>query len=91
MWMKNSDGKKDAVLTMAFFGFIVVLVKVILSGLTLTINDTVIHAGTIDAAMVAAILTPTLGAYVSRKYTDQKFKKNSHLEKSMPAELKKAE
>lgn len=73
MWMKNSDGKKDAVLTMAFLGFIVVLVKVLIGGISIKLANHDVSLGTIDAATVGAILTPTLGAYVARKYTDKKY------------------
>lgn len=73
LWMKNTEGKPDAVLTMAFLGFLVVLIKLLVAGGTLTIGSTVLTAGSVDAAMVAAVLTPTLGAYVARRYTDQKF------------------
>ncbi len=73
MWIKNSDGKKDAVLTMATFGFIVVLAKVLLGGVSLTIGQHVVNFGTIDAAVIGAILGPTLGSYVARRYTDKKY------------------
>lgn len=75
MWIKNSDGKKDAVLTMALIGFLVVCIKVLFAGAVLDLGVRTISIGTIDAATVAAILTPTLGAYVSRKYTDRKYHK----------------
>ena len=71
MWMKNTDGKRDAVLTMAFVAFVVVIVKVLLSGVVIKKFD--VSFGTIDAVTIAACLTPTLGAYVSRRYTDKKF------------------
>lgn len=73
MWMKNSDGKKDAVLTMAFMGFIVVLVKILIGGVSIKLANHDVSLGVIDAATVGAVLTPTLGAYVARKYTDKKY------------------
>lgn len=71
--LRNTDGKKDAVLTMAAVAMAVVLVKILLSGLSLTIKGTIITFGTIDSALVGALLTPTLGAYVARRYTEKKF------------------
>lgn len=68
IWIDNTDGKPDAVLTMAFIGFVVVLVKLILSGVTLG-N---LGFGTIDAPMIGAVLGPTLSAYVLRRYTDRR-------------------
>ena len=68
-WMvRNSEGKRDAVLTMTLMGFVVVLVKFIMAGVTVA----GFSAGEVDASMIAAILTPTIGAYVARRYTDKK-------------------
>ena len=73
LWISNTAGKKDAVLTLALVGFIVVMVKLILSGASIAVNGNTYTLGTIGAAEIAAVLTPTLGAYVSRRYTDAKF------------------
>lgn len=70
IWIKNTNGKKDAVLTMALIGFVVVLIKILFSGMTVEIMDRSVNFGSIDGAVVAAILTPTLGAYIARRYTD---------------------
>lgn len=68
MWIKNpGTDKRDTMLTLAIIGFVVVLIKTILSGVE--ING--VTFGTIDSGMIAAILTPTLGAYVARRYTDK--------------------
>jgi hypothetical protein len=75
MWIKNTDGKKDAVLTLALAGFVVVLLKVLLGGFHLEVAGKDITLGTIDASVIGAILTPTLGAYVARRYTDKKYHK----------------
>ena len=80
-WIKNTEGRPDAVLTMAIVGFVVVLVKVLLSGLTFTFEGRAIELGSIDASAIAAILTPTLGAYVSRRYTDRKFRTHAEEKK----------
>lgn len=71
-WMKNTDGKRDAVLTMTFIGFLVVIFKVLLSGAAIALGEKTFTFGEIDAGIVAALLTPTLGAYVARRYTDKR-------------------
>ena len=63
--MSNTSGKRDAVLTMTFATVIVVLLKVLFSG----VKVGNFAFGTMDAGLVAALLTPTLGAYVARRYT----------------------
>lgn len=74
MWVRNTDGEKDAVLTMALIGFIVIVAKVLLAGAIFTFGENKsFQFGTIDAATIAAVLVPTLGAYISRRYTDAKF------------------
>jgi len=77
-WIKNTDGKKDAVLTMTLIGFLTVLVKVLFAGAVFDLGVRTVSVGTIDASTVAAILTPTLGAYVARRYTEQKFAVDSN-------------
>lgn len=71
--LRNSSGKKDAVLTMAVVGFAFCLVKVLVAGATFTVAGHNFDCGTIDGSSIAAILTPTLGAYVGRRYTDRKY------------------
>lgn len=73
-WMiKNSSGKKDAILTFAVVGFAFCLIKLLLAGVTIAIAGHTFDCGTIDGSSIAAILTPTLGAYVARRYTDRKY------------------
>jgi hypothetical protein len=72
-WLSNTSGKKDAILTLTVIGFLVVMVKLLLSGSTLILDGDTFKFNEIDASVIAAVLTPTLGAYVSRRYTDKKF------------------
>lgn len=73
-WMiRNSSGQKDGIFTMAVVGFAFCLVKMLLVGVTLQLAGHEISFGTIDGSTIAAILTPTLGAYVGRRYTDRKY------------------
>jgi len=80
-WMTNTSGKKDAVLTMAFIGFILVVIKVLLAGSTIIWNGDTISFGEIDAPTIGAILTPTLGAYCARRFTDKKYFSENNEEK----------
>ena len=72
-WIKNTDGKRDAVLTLTLIGFIVIMIKLLLADTVITFNGDTYKFGELSAAIIAAVLTPTLGAYVSRRYTDRKF------------------
>lgn len=73
-WIKNTDGKPDAVLTFATLSISVVLIKLLFSGASLTWPP---HFSwvlqTIDAGSIGAILLPTLGAYVSNRYVNLNF------------------
>ena len=71
IWVTNTKGKKDAILTLSLWGFFAVIGKVLLAGVAIElVAGHTINFGTIDAGVVAAVLTPTLGAYVARRHTD---------------------
>jgi hypothetical protein len=65
-WIKNSAGNPDAMLTLGVVSLGVVLLKFFLSEMSF---GTVVF-GQLDGMVVASILTPTLGAYVARRFTD---------------------
>lgn len=67
-WFKNGDGKEDAVLTMAWLGFLVIVFRILVSGLKISVWGQNLEFSTIDAGTIAAVLTPTLGAYVAHQY-----------------------
>jgi hypothetical protein len=73
LWFKNPEGNEDSMLTFAFIAFNVVIFKVLFGSTSWTIGHQVWNIAPIDPVMVAALLTPTLGAYVARRYTDKKF------------------
>lgn len=77
MWIKNTDGKKDAMLTFSVLGFVFVLIKLLIAGASISFGDTSYSFGELDAGVVAGVLTPTLGAYVGRRYTDKRFQKQT--------------
>jgi hypothetical protein len=73
LWLSNTDGKKDAILTLAVVSVAVVLAKVLLAGVVIKS----VNLGTPPGAdVIAALLTPTLGAYVARRWGDAKFSVN---------------
>lgn len=65
-WMLNSKGAPDAMLTLGVVSLGVVLLKFFFSEISI---GPVIF-GQLDGLVVASILTPTLGAYVARRYSD---------------------
>jgi hypothetical protein len=70
IWLKNTRGKRDATLTFALVAFVVVVVKFLLSGVSLAVGDHTVSFGELESGLVAAMLTPTLGAYCARRFTD---------------------
>lgn len=73
-WMLNTKGKADAMLTLSVASLAVVLLKFFLSEMSF---GSVVF-GQLDGGVIAAILTPTLGAYVARRYTDSKSEKKDN-------------
>lgn len=65
-WLKNSKGNEDSMLTLGVVSLAVVLLKFFLSEMSFG----PVVFGQLDGGVVAAILAPTLGAYVARRYTD---------------------
>lgn len=78
MWIKHPrSGKADTMLTLAVVSVLAVLGKFLLNGVAIGS----VTLGTVDAGLVAAMLTPTLGAYVARKYSDSPDKKTTATKK----------
>lgn len=71
--MKNSAKKPDAMLTFAFIAFVVTIIKFLLNDVSISMLETSFDFGTIDASIIAALLTPTMGSYVLRRGTDKKY------------------
>ena len=74
LWIKNTDGKKDAMLTFALISFFVVTLNLFLA----TFGDVSIRGydlgfSFMDASTMTAYLAATFGAYVSRRWTDKKY------------------
>ena len=86
MWIKNSSGKKDAMLTFATISFGIVSVNILLS----TIQEIAFAGGQtitfqlLDTGTMTAYLAATFGSYVSRKWTDRKFNASTAPEENSP-------
>lgn len=69
LWLKHPrTGEADTMLTLGVLASLSAIGKFLLNGVAIEIADKTVNFGTVDATLIAAILTPTLGAYVVRKY-----------------------
>lgn len=70
-WIKHPrSGQEDTMLTFSTLAVASALAKFLLNGTAIEIAGKTFSAGTVDAALIGAILVPTLGAYVARKAKD---------------------
>lgn len=72
-WINNTKGRPDAMLSLALVGFVVATARFLLGGVDITFAGHAIKVAASDAASIAAILTPTLGAYVARRHSETKY------------------
>lgn len=71
-WLKNTrTGRPDASLTLLAVVALVVVAKVLGSGISITIGHVVIAFAPFDAGLAAAVLAPFAALYGGRKYTDR--------------------
>lgn len=74
IWVRNSLGRKDVMLTFALVSFSIVTLNILLSSFgSITFGTTVIQFQALDSAIMAVYLGATFTAYVSRRWTDQKY------------------
>jgi len=74
IWIKNTAGKQDAMLTFAFFAFMVVTANILLATFgNITYGTFEIKFASMEAASMTAYLAATFSAYVTRRWTDKKF------------------
>lgn len=66
MWLKNTAGKADAMLTLSVVTLGTILFKFLFSEMSVG----PVTFGQLDGAVIAALLAPTLGSYCARRYTD---------------------
>ena len=85
LWIKNTSGKIDAMLTFSVYAFFTVLGKVVFGGNTFDLVVFTLSISPIDPAMIAALLAPTLGAYVARRndMLGSKSKQTAQIEKDV--------
>ena len=73
-WIKNTDGKRDAMLTFALISFFVVTLNLFLATFgNISIKGYDFGFSFMDASTMTAYLAATFGAYVSRRWTDKKY------------------
>ena len=68
MLMNDSNGNKSWTHTMSVIAFFIVMLKVLFDGVTVTFGTFTYSFGMIDSFSIAAILGPTVGAYVVRHH-----------------------
>lgn len=73
MYLKNSEGKKSMTTTLTIVAFVVVMVKLLLNNSAVQIGAFAYSFGSIDATEIAAVLSPILGTYAFRRYTDMRY------------------
>lgn len=73
LWIRHPrTGSQSATLSFAVYSLVICLGKFLLNGVTIEVMDKSINFGTVDSTLVAAILTPTLLSYVSKKFSPNK-------------------
>jgi hypothetical protein len=69
LWINHPRTQNpSATLTFSVYSLIICLGKFLLNGVEIHIMDKAFNFGTVDASLIAAILTPTLLSYVSKKF-----------------------
>ena len=84
LWIKNTSGKKDAMLTFAFLAFSVVTLNILLATFgRVSFNGFEISFQSMDAAAMTAYLGATFTAYVSRRWTDSKYNEREEVSREV--------
>lgn len=74
MWIKNTAGKKDAMLTFASVSFLVITANMFLASFgSVSLGDFSAEFTALDSSTMAVYLGATFTAYVSRRWTDKKY------------------
>lgn len=74
MWIKNTDGKQDAMLTFATISFFAVTLNVMLATIgQISFGGNVVEFQTLDSTTMGVYLAATFTAYVSRRLTDRHY------------------
>jgi hypothetical protein len=71
MWIKNSRGRKDAMLTFATISFFVVTMNIVLVSFSPVFEKYLSFSFVpVDIAILTMYMSSTFTAYVARKWTD---------------------
>lgn len=74
MWIKNTAGKKDAMLTFALVSFFVITLNIFLATFgTIQVGSYELTFLPLDGSVMAIYLGATFSAYVSRRWTDKRY------------------
>jgi len=74
MWIKNTEGKPDAMLTFAIISFAVVTLNILLATVgQISFSGNEIQFETLDSGAMGVYLTATFSAYVGRRLTDKHY------------------
>lgn len=73
LWIKDPTGDSSVTVTFSVVAMVIICFKLAFGGSVLTMPHFVWNIQPIDGVIIAALLGPTLGAYVARRYTDKKF------------------
>lgn len=74
MWIKNTEGKPDAMLTFATISFFAVTLNVLLATIGhISFGGNSIELQTLDSSTMGVYLAATFTAYVSRRLTDKHY------------------
>ena len=77
-WIKNTNGKPDAMLTFALIAFGVVTLNILLATFgSIRYGDFDISFMPMEAATMTAYLAATFTAYVTRRWTDRKYQEDA--------------
>lgn len=84
MWIKNTENKKDAMLTFATISFAAITLNILLGNFqSISFGETVFTFSFIDPTTMGVYLAATFSAYVGRKLTDKHYtSRNKEIEVS---------
>jgi hypothetical protein len=77
LWVKNTDGKSSASLTLVMVAFTVIMLWMTLS---IFVNPFGIQTVPFNASEAMIVLTPLLATYFGRRYTDNSKENKNNIE-----------
>lgn len=78
MWIKNTSGKPDAMLTFATVSFFAVTLNIILATIgQVSFGSNLVEFQTLDSGTMGVYLAATFTAYVGRRLTDKHYKEKT--------------